>query len=402
MKKNFSFFILIICFSIGILIGLNIKKLNSKNQEEDLIKETNDNSIIHTYKFDEYSNIKIPYINLNTHRKEIMEINENIKEIMLSNDSLKYKYYTNKDILTIVITNNDEIIKSYNINTKSGSIMSFNDICDYMNINVFDLKKYLDYRLKENNKDEVKFWRTSDYIKYQLYDEKSYYIDENYKLHIILDEENIVINDISVPIDNDQATLNYIVENELYLLGGKKNINEITNKEKVWYAFKISDWTGTNLFEIKEGENLKNVFKSSSFSELGLELENIYSEGDKGLRYEYSKYSDRFTDVGGHRGTYYVDSMYVKTNDYVKNGNKYTISAKYLWIYQKLSPSTELYGSYEDASKEHNPVYISKDKNTFTYDELNEIIENNNIETYNFTFEKKDGQFKLVEFSVTK
>ena len=331
-----------------------------------------------------------------------MEINENIKEIMLSNDSLKYKYYTNKDILTIVITNNDEIIKSYNINTKSGSIMSFNDICDYMNINVFDLKKYLDYRLKENNKDEVKFWRTSDYIKYQLYDEKSYYIDENYKLHIILDEENIVINDISVPIDNDQATLNYIVENELYLLGGKKNINEITNKEKVWYAFKISDWTGTNLFEIKEGENLKNVFKSSSFSELGLELENIYSEGDKGLRYEYSKYSDRFTDVGGHRGTYYVDSMYVKTNDYVKNGNKYTISAKYLWIYQKLSPLTELYGSYEDASKEHNPVYISKDKNTFTYDELNEIIENNNIETYNFTFEKKDGQFKLVEFSVTK
>lgn len=407
-RENMIIGILIVCLVITIVMGsihdnLKKEKIDTSNTNE--YTEKDKNKMVYIYKFDEYPDINIPYIDLNNNSNEIMKINNRIKEVMLSG-SAQYKYYINKDILTLIITKNDKIIETYNINIKTRKLMTFEEICEYKKINYSDMKKYIVFKLKEQKGDEVLLTTSYSYsyIYYTLYENKNYYIDENNRLNIILNEENIVVDDISVPGDNDQETLDLIVENELYLLGGKKNISEITNKEKVWYAYNLSGGFRTNPLETTDAKKLRNAFSSSSLSNLEIEMDDIYHSGENVLLcHEYSEKSDKFTDVGCHFGIHSAKAIYVKTSDYIKEDNKYTISAKYIWHWQNESGLRVFYGSYDDAKNQTNPIYeVPEGKNTFTYEEMNKIIENNSIETYNFTFEKQNNNFKLIDFYVTR
>lgn len=408
-KKYMAINALIICVGLGIILGLIYEKNNIKSEKIDTnntneYNEKDKDKIIYNYKFDEYNDLNIPYINFLIHNKETEDINDEIREIMLLKPTSKYKYYINNDILTLLITNDDRIIETYNINIKTHKFMTFKDICDYMNIDFLDAKKYLAYKLKEKKGDEVLLGRTESHMYNILQYDKNYYIDENNKINVILDNENIIIDNISIPGDKDQTTLDFIIENELYLLGGKKSISEITNKEKIWYAFILSGGFKTNYLETKEATDLRYALSNSSLSNFNITMDDINYEGNRESRcYEYNETTDRFIDVGCHKGIHFVNYKYLKISEYVKDGNKYTISAKFLWNWENESQLAALFGSYEDAKNGKNPVYeVPEGKTTFTYDEMNNIIDNNSIETYHFTFEKEDNKFKLIDFYVTR
>lgn len=406
-KKYIAINALILCVGLGIILGLTYEKKNTKSENKtnntNEYSEKDKDKIIYNYKFDEYNDLNIPYINFLIHNKRTEDINNEIREIMLLKQNAQYKYYINNDILTLLITNDDKIIGTYNINIKTHKFMTFKDICDYMNIDFLDTKKYLAYKLKEQKGEEVLLTRSNSYMYDMLQYDKNYYIDENNKINVILNNENITIDNISIPGDNDQTTLDFIIENELYLLGGKKSISEITNKEKVWYAFMLNGGFKTNYLETKEAKELRNAFANSSLSNLDMIMDDITYGGNGGMCYEYSEKSDRFTDVGCHKGIHFVNYKYLKTSEYVKDGNKYTISAKFLWNWENESQLAALFGSYEDAKNGKNPVYkVPEGKHTFTYAEMDEIINNNSIETYHFTFKKEDNQFKLIDFYVTR
>ncbi len=407
-KKYIAINALIICIGLGIILGLIYEKNSTK--KENNINNTNEytendkDKIIYNYKFDEYNDLNIPYINFIIHNKETEDINDEIRKIMLLKPTSEYKYYINNDILTLLITNDDRIIETYNINIKTHKFMTFKDICDYMNIDFLDAKKYLAYKLKEKKGDEVLLGRTGNHMYYILQYDKNYYIDENNKINVILDNENIIIDNISIPGDKDQTTLDFIIENELYLLGGKKSISEITNKEKIWYAFELSGGFKTNYLGTKEAKDLRDALSNSSLSNFNMTMDDINLFGNRGTRcYEYNETTDRFIDVGCHKGIHFVDYRYLKTSEYVKEGDIYTISAKFLWNWENESQLAALFGSYDDAKNGQNPVYkVPEGKHTFTYAEMDEIINNNSIETYHFTFKKEDNQFKLIDFYVTR
>lgn len=403
-KKYIAINALILCVGLGIILGLTYEKKNTKSDNNtNEYTEKDKNKVVYNYKFDEYNDINIPYINLNANKESIEKINNEIREIMLSKPTAQYKYYINYDILTLLITNDDRIIGSYNINIKTKEFMTFKDICDYMNIDFRDMKKYLSYKIKEQKGNELPLIPSGSYMVNILDYNKDYYIDENNKINVILNNENILIDDISVPGDEDQTTLDFIIENELYLLGGKKSISEITNKEKVWYAHELSGGFTNGM--LKSGKVLRDAFSYSSLSNLGIEMDDIIFNGNLDLRcYQYIKTTDTFIDtVSCHKGIHFAYVNYLKTSDYVKEGNKYMISAKFLWNWANESSSVALFGSYKDAQNVQNPVYkIPEGKTTFTYDEINEIIDNNSIETYHFTFEKKNNEFKLIDFYVTR
>lgn len=407
-KKYIAINALILCVGLGIILGLIYEKKNTKSEQKgnntNEYTENDKDKIIYNYKFDEYNDLNIPYINFIIHNKETEDINDEIRKIMLLKPTSEYKYYINNDILTLLITNDDRIIETYNINIKTHKFMTFKDICDYMNIDFLDAKKYLAYKLKEKKGDEVLLGRTGNHMYYILQYDKNYYIDENNKINVILDNENIIIDNISIPGDKDQTTLDFIIENELYLLGGKKSISEITNKEKIWYAFELSGGFKTNYLGTKEAKDLRDALSNSSLSNFNMTMDDINLFGNRGTRcYEYNETTDRFIDVGCHKGIHFVDYRYLKTSEYVKEGDIYTISAKFLWNWENESQLAALFGSYDDAKNGQNPVYkVPEGKHTFTYAEMDEIINNNSIETYHFTFKKEDNQFKLIDFYVTR
>ena len=72
----------------------------------------------------------------------------------------------------------------------------------------------------------------------------NFYInDKDFNVCVWLLSQNVMINvneEISYNenIDDDQRVLNDIVKNDLYVFGGKKSLNELSNKEKLWFSFK--------------------------------------------------------------------------------------------------------------------------------------------------------------------
>lgn len=207
-----------------------------------------------------------------------------------------------------------------------------------------------------------------------------------------------------------QTKLSDIVKNDLYILGGKTNLSELTNREKLFHLYRSS--LGFDSTKSFGGAIITSEFNNSSLSNLGLELDDIYYYASNCVLYKYDSASDSYNEADdcGFSANY-VNSAYVDVSDYSVSNGKYTVSAKYLWYYDEPRDSFYLYGKYSDvASLDYNAneandkslVKEAIDIDNFTDEEMmKKIMNDNNVETYNFVFEKVNDNFKLVDFYVS-
>lgn len=220
--------------------------------------------------------------------------------------------------------------------------------------------------------------------------------------------ENIEITD---EIKNQ---INDAINSQLYVLWNKHSISEIENGEKVQVAFEL----------YKKAKNVKYLDESEIDASL---IENYYSQS---LISELPFYhGDLKTHIflsypGLYSYLYDVEKKgYIKQEDgcdfnvvmpasqkiigFFKKNNQIVLQMKYIWInHPGVGPITELYKSYEDAESMKNEIWKT-DYDGFTITTLEsyeEYIENNSeslysiMETYNYIFELKNNEYKLVNF----
>lgn len=192
--------------------------------------------------------------------------------------------------------------------------------------------------------------------------------------------------------------LNIIIEDELYVFNGKQNLRDFTNQDKLAFAYGIYvDENGIDHTSFK-GEELMKKFKASSLGELGLTHENMYLYDE--LRCSYDEDSDTYEldpDFGGH-GIIGSLAIYKRVDDYKFEDDTYTVSKKYLWVYDYDGEETAyIQGSYEGDRITDNEVVLAE----MSDEDYEELIENNKIETYHYVFEKIDGEYKIIDFYTT-
>lgn len=381
---------------------------------------TNENGTVYL------SDLVVPYINIES--DDAKKSNEEIKDLYsrilnayksynTSTKSMKlsinYNYFCTGKILSVVITyrgfaSEIEEYKTFNFDLKDGHLLTYKEVYERFGFDSNSIREKLDLIIKDKFKKYV-----NDYsIENSTYDNNAekgninFYInDKDFNVCVWLLSQNVMINvneEISYNenIDDDQRVLNDIVKNDLYVFGGKKSLNELSNKEKLWFSFKKFFGFSKDSFT---GNDLVKKFKDTSIGDLGIVLDDIGYYSDNCITYEYDYKTDIYSRTANcGRSIWYVDFVYVDVSDYKIVDGKYNVSAKYLWYYDQLGFYGNVYSSYNDALNNKNSIYTFKDTNKITRDEVNRLLEHEKIETYNFTFEKKDDKFKLVDFNVTK
>lgn len=197
---------------------------------------------------------------------------------------------------------------------------------------------------------------------------------------------------------NIQNKLETIIKDELYVFGGKNNINDITNTEKLFLSYKNTiKFEKTNNFQ---GDIISNWFKNSSLSKLKLELEDIMYYDSNCVMYKYDEISNSYNkqEECGF-GKNFVDIAYTDISNYTLDNDKYHVFVKYLWYVNEPAEEFSLYGKYNDAYNMENSI-ITENINEFNNaNKMKNIIDNNNVETYNYIFEKENNSFKLIELT---
>ena len=220
--------------------------------------------------------------------------------------------------------------------------------------------------------------------------------------------ENIEITDEIKNQIND--AINY----QLYVLWNKHSINEIKNSEKVQVAFELYK-KSKNVKYLDEPEIdaslIEKYYSQSLISELPFYHENLKAHiflsypGLFSYLYDVEK-KDYIKQVDGCDFNVVMPASQ-KIIGFFKKNNQIVLQMKYIWInYQAVGPITKLYKSYEDAEGMKNEIWKT-DYDGFTITTLEsyeEYIENNNeslysiMETYNYIFELKNNEYKLVNF----
>lgn len=220
--------------------------------------------------------------------------------------------------------------------------------------------------------------------------------------------ENIEITDEIKNQIND--AINY----QLYVLWNKHSINEIKNSEKVQVAFELYK-KSKNVKYLDEPEIdaslIEKYYSQSLISELPFYHENLKAHiflsypGLFSYLYDVEK-KDYIKQVDGCDFNVVMPASQ-KIIGFFKKNNQIVLQMKYIWInYQAVGPITKLYKSYEDAKGMKNEIWKT-DYDGFTITTLEsyeEYIENNNeslysiMETYNYIFELKNNEYKLVNF----
>ena len=220
----------------------------------------------------------------------------------------------------------------------------------------------------------------------------------------------------------DRYSLNFLLD--------KSSINDITNDEKLFYVSNGIDTDNYKYGETLSKEEFKKLYNNSVFSNLEYTDDDIKENGVTVFSYDKSsgvyKFEPDYTD---NYGTIYTRAVYTYDVDNYIKGDKYIVSFKYLFAndydFEKGTTGitldeylhnggTILYGSYSDAKNGAN----DKDKsavnsvgrlgsywessspflNSYAMKNYSDIKDK--LDTYTYTFEKKDGHFVITDFSV--
>ena len=244
---------------------------------------------------------------------------------------------------------------------------------------------------------------------------------------------------------DDRIKLNNLIDNDLVALLYKEKLNDLTDLElRTLTRFIKYKEINVNVTNANEGthnftsDELKKVFNNSVFSELKYEDGNIgaYCAGviDDTISYDYDKGTKTYNSnsesgigAGCNVGRPYV---YTYNVDSYMKGNKYVIVNKYLFGYYdpnlEIEEAKHLFGNVNDFT-DYTSKYYSNDKidatnsvvtldnigeeylnmglfdsslNEFTKDYKNYDSIKDKLDTYTYTFEKKDGHFVITDFSV--
>lgn len=203
-----------------------------------------------------------------------------------------------------------------------------------------------------------------------------------------------------------QSELDKIAREELYIFGGKKSISELNDDDKLWFSFKkFFSFSDDNF----KGSDLKDYYNSTSLGNLDFVNGDIPYYLSDCIIYHYDSVSDTYNKTNNcNRGASWVDYAYVDVSDYTVDGDNYTIDVKYLWYYNEPANAFYLYGKYSDVYELSDGAGIYNDKclnssPVIIHDndsELKSILDNSNVETYTFTFEKTSDGFKVVNLDV--
>lgn len=219
----------------------------------------------------------------------------------------------------------------------------------------------------------------------------------------------IIIFVVAETINHNKQDLNEdfrkIITEELTILTGKKNLQELTNQDKLWFAYEKSTANDKEKFN---AQILSDYFKNSSLGNLGLTFEDIgflgtdcssYEEEAKKHCVEYyynnadNTYSKNELFVSWNPITPII--KYSKIDDYIKKEDKYIVKAKYL--FSNMPGLLTIYGNYNDAINDTNSIASSTD---FTEEKAKTYLQDSKVATYNYVFTVKDEQIKLVDFYV--
>lgn len=214
--------------------------------------------------------------------------------------------------------------------------------------------------------------------------------------------------------DEIKNQINDAINYQLYVLWNKHSINEIKNSEKVQVAFELYK-KSKNVKYLDEPEIdaslIEKYYSQSLISELTFYHENLKAHiflsypGLYSYLYDVEK-KDYIKQVDGCDFNVVMPASQ-KIIGFFKKNNQIVLQMKYIWInHQAVGPITKLYKSYEDAESMKNEIWKT-DYDGFTITTLEsyeEYIENNNeslysiMETYNYIFELKNNEYKLVNF----
>ena len=211
--------------------------------------------------------------------------------------------------------------------------------------------------------------------------------------------------------DETLSSLNSIIDNELYVLWNKDNINEITNQERLQVALlKLADFLNAihySYLDTFTAVDLEEAFKQTSIGYLSLTHETIHPFIKLSVFNEdgfiYNEDEKIYTNAVFGSGSSVIQPYESLLKEaYYENG-LYYISYQYIWtITPDIGPAYyDLYYSYSDAYNHENSYFSGDD----TTGEIKEYINNNldtikeNTDTYNYVFEKDNNNFVLIDFS---
>ena len=216
----------------------------------------------------------------------------------------------------------------------------------------------------------------------------------------------------------------------LSLMLSKDSLSDVTNDDILYYLY---DKYLRDSYEEKEGvtftkEDMAKAFKESALSDRSYtDGDIVYSfNGNKATIWKYDSNSGTYSYNPAGLGGFVTDTMIAYTynlKSYVEN-NKYIVVNKYLFT-NSFAPdvlgdniysvSSVLYGNYNSAisgrdSYDKNATnYVTKLDNIYApynMEDVEEYAINNydsikdKLDTYTYTFEKKDGHFVITDFSV--
>lgn len=238
----------------------------------------------------------------------------------------------------------------------------------------------------------------------------------------------------SISLDN-RIELNNLIDNDLLILLYKEKLSDITvselrtiteynNYSKI--NIKVTNENSDNVSYSFASDELKKLFNNSVFSELKYEDGNIGGVC-AGVVYDNDMYiydasakiytANPNTGMGCNMVRPYVHTYNV---DSYMDGDKYVIVNQYLFANPSNVMSAEesqyLFGSVSadtdiDTSKsvatldnigedDTDTVLFEAALNKFTSDYKNYDSIKDKLDTYTYTFEKKDGHFVITDFSV--
>ena len=239
----------------------------------------------------------------------------------------------------------------------------------------------------------------------------------------------------SIGLD-DRIKLNSLIDNDLVALLYKEKLSDLTDLE-LRTIIKQNNYDKINDNSNFTSEELKKVFNNSVFSELKYEDGNIgtacsgtVSDMDMYIYDTNTKTYSINSNIGAGGCTVARPYVYTYNIDSYRDGDKYVIVNKYLFgsnnPIDKVEMNKYLFGSandYEDylnGYRYNTKIDTSKsvtaldsigteyvDTSLFEFS-LNEFTSNNKnydsikdkLDTYTYTFEKKDGHFVITDFSV--
>lgn len=223
-------------------------------------------------------------------------------------------------------------------------------------------------------------------------------------------EEKTPINDTTeakITIEEIET----ILDDELYVLWNKNEINEVTNNERLTLGIKKyakdNNLDFYDLKKVKAGD-VEESFKTTSIGNLTLKHEDIMGSYKitlcEHIDWKYNAEAKEYTtNIMGH-GVCAAKEIYRKLIDLKEESGKYIATYKYMFTYGCEGDITRIYGSYEDALKENNKL-AEIGNVAETKEEFDQIVASkydgveDKLAIYTYTFERINDKITLIDFN---